>query len=313
MDLRQLDHFVAVAEEQNFTRAARRVHIVQSALSTSIRGLEEELGTPLFTRNPRKVTLTPAGEVMLERARRLLRDVREAREAVAGIDGLLIGTLSVCTGLIQCLNPYLDLINLLAQFHKSYPGVHIRLRQLPTEPSLDELRSDRAEIALVIPPAPMPRGFASLSIARDRLAFVCCPTHPFASRRTVEATELRTENFIDLTRQWYLRRTADDYCRGLGLDRRISCEVNELATLFDLICSGIGVALVLRELAEQYRHRLAVIDLSPVPPVTEYAAVFRIDEVSGERRLNAAARAFLAAVEETVEEKPKKLERARVG
>jgi DNA-binding transcriptional LysR family regulator len=73
VDLRQLDHFVAVAEEQNFTRAAQRVHIVQSALSTSIRGLEEELGTSLFRRGSRKVTLTPAGEVMLDRARRVLK------------------------------------------------------------------------------------------------------------------------------------------------------------------------------------------------------------------------------------------------
>lgn len=310
MDLRQLEHFVAVADEHNFTRAAQRVHIVQSALSTSIRSLEQELGTPLFRRNARKVTLTPAGEVMLERARRVLRDVSDAREAVAGVDGLLVGTLSVCTGLIQCLNPFLDVIDLLARFHKLYPGVHIRLRQMPTEPSLDELRSDRAEIALVGVPNPLPAGFEARSIARDQLAFIACHAHPLANRRGVEASELRGENFVDLTRQWHMRRLVDDYCRTVKLERRISCEINELATLFDLVCGGLGVAIVLRRLAMQYRKQLSILDVEPVPPMMEYGAVVGIDRGKRTPRLNAAARAFLAMIEEDNEAKTKMMARA---
>lgn len=315
MDLRQLDHFVAVAEEHNFTRAAQRVHIVQSALSTSIRSLEEELGTPLFTRNPRKVALTPAGEVMLERARRLLRDVREVREAVAGVDGLLSGTLAVCTGLIQCVNPYVELIDLLGRFHREYPGVYIRLRQFPTEPSLDELRADRAELALVIPPTPMPVGFGAHCIARDQLTFVCCHTHPLSGRKTVDAVELCNEIFIDLTRQWAHRRLVDEYCRSVALNRRISCEVNELATLFDLVQARIGTALVLRRLAEQYHQHLSIVDLSPAPPQTEYSAIFRVDRNTGARLLSAAGRAFLAMIEqpEAAEATKKKAKRARAG
>jgi DNA-binding transcriptional LysR family regulator len=311
VDLRQLDHFVAVAEEHNFTRAAQRVHIVQSALSTSIRSLEEELGTPLFRRSARKVTLTPAGEVMLERARRVLHDVSEAREAVAGVDGLLVGTLSVCTGLIQCLNPFLDVIDLLARFHQLHPGVHIKLRQMPTEPSLDELRSDRAEIALVGLPKPLPAGFEARLIARDQLAFVSCHAHPLANRRGVAASELRAENFVDLTRQWHMRRLVDAYCRDVKLERRVSCEVNELATLFDLVCGGIGVAIVLRRLAMQYRKHLAILELAPTPPVMEYGAVVGIDRGKRTPRLNAAARAFLAMIEEENKTKTRTLARAR--
>ena len=126
MDLRQLDHFVAVAEEQNFTRAARRVHIVQSALSTSIRGLEEEFGTRLFRRGARHVTLTPAGEMMLERAHRVLKEVRETRDAIAGVRGLVAGTLTVCIGLVQSVDPVVDIIGLLAfpsaAPRRAYPG-----------------------------------------------------------------------------------------------------------------------------------------------------------------------------------------------
>jgi DNA-binding transcriptional LysR family regulator len=299
VDLRQLDHFVAVAEEQNFTRAAQRVHIVQSALSTSIRGLEEDLGTPLFNRHARKVTLTPAGEVMLDRARRVLKDMRDVREAVAGVDGLVVGTLSVCTGLIQCLNPYLDVIDLLARFHEKYPGVHIRLRQMPTEPSLDELRADRAEIALVAPPQPLPDGFKAHGIARDRFVFVCCHKHGCANGKKIDVADLFAEDFIDLTRQWVIRRRVDDYCRSAKLERRVSCEVNELATLFDLVAVGLGVAIVPRRPAMLYQKQLAIVELAPPGLLFEYAAIVAVDRITGTPHANAAARAFLAMIEET--------------
>jgi DNA-binding transcriptional LysR family regulator len=297
VDLRQLDHFVAVAEEQNFTRAARRVHIVQSALSTSIRTLEEELGTSLFRRGARHVTLTTAGEVMLDRARRVLKDVRDAREAVASVDGLVTGSLSVCSGLIQCLNPFIDVVDLLARFHEKYPGVLIRLRQVPTEPSLEELRFDRAEIALVAMPEPLPAGFEGFRLAHDRLVFICNDTSPLADRKSVRPADLQQHFFVDLTRQWHLRRRVDEYCRSVKLHRHVSCEVNELATFYNLVAAGIGVAITPRRLAMQYREHLRIIDLSPAAPSVDYGAVIAVDRIKQTRRLNAAARAFLAMIE----------------
>ena len=114
MELRQLQHFVAVAEEMHFTRAARRVNIVQSALSTSIRALEEELATKLFMRNTRQVQLTTAGRVFLDKARLALEAVREARDAVAAVQGLTRGRLAI--GTVQSLPAFVDLPALLASF-----------------------------------------------------------------------------------------------------------------------------------------------------------------------------------------------------
>ena len=95
MELRQLHHFVALAEERQFTRAARRVNIVQSALSTSIRALERELDAPLFVRSTRDVRLTGAGEIFLEKARLAIEAVQDARSAVAELQGLKRGTLKI--------------------------------------------------------------------------------------------------------------------------------------------------------------------------------------------------------------------------
>jgi len=103
LELRHLQHFIAVAEELNFTRAADRIHIVQSALSTSIRSLEQELQTPLLVRSTRQVQLTPAGRAFLERAREALRVIEGGRETVAEIAGLRRG--SLCIGTVHSSSP----------------------------------------------------------------------------------------------------------------------------------------------------------------------------------------------------------------
>ena len=101
MEFRQLAHFVAVAEELHFTRAAARVHVVQSSLSASIHALEREMGTELFVRDSRHVTLTQAGRSLLPAARRALTAADEGRDAVAGVRGVLRGQLHI--GTIQTL------------------------------------------------------------------------------------------------------------------------------------------------------------------------------------------------------------------
>src|ERR1700722_18592194 len=101
MELRQLAHFVAVAEERHFTRAAARVHVVQSSLSSSIGALERELGEALFVRDNRRVALTQAGRALLPAARRALAAADEGRDAVAGGRGVLHRQMRV--GAIQTL------------------------------------------------------------------------------------------------------------------------------------------------------------------------------------------------------------------
>src|SRR5258706_2856591 len=115
MELRQLEYFLAVGEERHFTRAAQRVHIVQSGLSASVHALERELGAPLFIRTTRHVELTEEGRALVGEARAVLAAADRARDAVAGVRGLLRGRLSV--GTIQAL-PVVDLPELLGRFRR---------------------------------------------------------------------------------------------------------------------------------------------------------------------------------------------------
>ena len=131
MELRHLEHFVAVAEARNFTRAAERLHIVQSAVSASIRTLERDLQAELFNRTTQRVELTDAGAMLLPQARRILAEVQTARELVADVRGGLRGTLTI--GTMEALSGgALDIPRLLAAFRDSHPLLEVHLTTPPT-------------------------------------------------------------------------------------------------------------------------------------------------------------------------------------
>src|SRR5260370_11410378 len=125
VDIRQLEQFVAIAEERSFTRAARRLSYVQSALSVSIQSLERELGVRLFDRTTHRVALTDAGEALLPSAHQTLASVEQTRDVAAALKGVLRGTLRI--GLMQSF-AFLDVPDLLGRFHRQHPAVQIQVR-----------------------------------------------------------------------------------------------------------------------------------------------------------------------------------------
>src|SRR4051794_3124388 len=187
MDVRQIEHFVAVAEEQSFTRAARRVNIVQSGLSMAISGLERELGTTLFVRGPRRLDLTPAGRALLPAARRVLTAVREARDAVLETEHLLRGTLSI--GTAPALPTVVDLPVALARFRREFPNVGVGVGEGAAPELMEGARPGALDVGLIAGPAPAPPGVTVLPIARSPMMLVCATSHRLAKRRRVPLTE----------------------------------------------------------------------------------------------------------------------------
>ena len=129
MEFRQLEHFIAVASEMNFSRAAQRVHVVQSALSTSVGKLEKELGVELSDRSKQQIRMTPAGELFREHARRVIHTARLAKDSMSDFRGELSGTVEL--GSLISFGA-LDVPRVLGDFHRNYPLVRIRLRQSQT-------------------------------------------------------------------------------------------------------------------------------------------------------------------------------------
>ncbi|MBB5954557.1 DNA-binding transcriptional LysR family regulator [Saccharothrix tamanrassetensis] len=246
MELRQLEYFVAVAEECHFTRAARRMHVAQSGLSASIRALEVELGAPLFVRSTRQVELTQAGRALLVEARRALDAIDAARDAVASVQGLLRGTLSV--GSIQCLHA-VHLPAVLARFHELHPGVEIHLRQAGSGELVDLVRAGRLDLAFVT--SARTADLQASTLDKEGMVLVCAPDHPFAQRESLRLAELAGQSFVDFNPDWGTRDDVDRALAEAGVDRRVAVEVNDVHSLLDFVGFGLGVALV----PESFRHK----------------------------------------------------------
>jgi DNA-binding transcriptional LysR family regulator len=242
MELRHLQHFIALAQEGSFTRAARKVNIVQSALSNSIKELEEELGSRLVERTTRKVSITETGMLFLQHARATLASLEGALQAVRSQDGVVRGQLRL--GIMQSLDPYLELAPLLKRFRSAFPMVDVSVRVLfgDTVPGL--LRSGEIDLSFnaIIDKDQWP-GIQLIPYMQDRLVAVCPSDHPLASRSSVTIETLSNEIFVDLTRDRPLRRLIDKVFAQHHLKRTTAFEVSEIRIAMQFVANGLGVAI----------------------------------------------------------------------
>lgn len=241
MDLKQLEHFLAAADEQHFTRAARRMNIVQSGLSASIRSLEQELGAPLFVRTTRRVELTVAGRVLYEKAKQIIAGAREARQAVAAISGLERGSLNI--GTCASLNAFFDLPLLLGEFHALHPAIEIRLTHNRAANMMGELKNGSMDLVF-LPLYEKNRDIVTTPLAVDTLVVAYPLDHPLKNRSNVALHSLAGETFVDFQPDQGTRRIVDRAFAALNVSRKTSLEVGDVQVLLDLVARGFGIALV---------------------------------------------------------------------
>ncbi|MFH7341130.1 LysR family transcriptional regulator [Streptomyces sp. KHY 26] len=245
MELRQLACFVAVADEGNFTRAAARLHIVQSAVSSTIKSLERELDTPLLDRNSKRVLLTDAGAALLPRARAALHAAQEAADAVAEVRGGLRGTLRL--GTLTSVR-VLDLPALLGEFHRRHPGVLLQTSALPSgsQGLVEALLERRLDLAFVSLPGPRPAGITLTDLTSSVLDLVVPAGHPLARRESVSLADLNGLDFVDSPVGYGNRTVADRAFAAASVARRVAVEITDVATGVDFVRHGLGVALLPR-------------------------------------------------------------------
>jgi DNA-binding transcriptional LysR family regulator len=258
MELRQLEYFVAVAEERSFTNAARRLRVAQSGLSATIKALEAELGGLLLARTSRRVELTAAGQEFLTDARRTLASASSAAENFAAIQGLQRGTLRL--GILQA-SAMTGLGKLLGQFHRRHPGIDLRLTQ---EGSADLLTSHVHEglLDLAFTTARTgPPDLRFIPVFQSPMVLVCPAGDPLEAAAPVTFSQLRGRELISLPRSFGARQIVDEALRAAGLEGNLRLEVNDLATLLDFVAEGLGLAIV-PEAAARSRPDLKQIVLS---------------------------------------------------
>lgn len=290
MELRHLRHFVALAEEEHFGRAAERVFVVQQALSNSVRNLEEEVGVPLVLRTTRRVQLTPAGQEFLVGARETLslagQTVERARRAARGEVGRL--TVGFVSGLA-----FGGLPEIVRRFRELYPNVSVDLRELTAQEQEAGLRGGVLDVGLMLLPVRAPN-LDSRPLWRQPLVAALPAGHPLARKRKLKISDLAPEPFVFFPRQ--LRATYFDqvmrWCAGADFTPNVVQEANEIPTLLSLVAAGVGVFLPI-----EFFTRLPLPDVVYRPvedaPLVDIMAVWRRDEGK-----NPVVLAFLGVAEE---------------
>ena len=245
MDLRQMEYLVALADEQQFTRAAAVCHVSQSGLSAAIRGLEEELGTTLFDRTTRRVVPTDAGLALLPHARTMLAQAAAARDAVVRASHELSGSLRV--GAEQCLG-MVDVNALLERVHLLYPLVELEFTQAGSHELAARVNEGTLDVAFVAGGGQVTR-LRRHELGRRPIVLLVPPQHALAGRERVEWADLRDLDFVDFQESWAVRTLNDEACVAHGVPRRVSAAVNDVHTLLDLVHRGLGIALVPQHVA----------------------------------------------------------------
>lgn len=259
MELRQLRYFVAVAEEANFTRAAAKLHVAQPGVSAQIRQLERELGQPLLDRSGRTVRLTEVGSAVLPYARAALDAAAGAREVVDEFTGLTRGHVAV--GMVVYCSAF-ALTDLLADFHKKYPGVEITLSEDNSDCLIEALQAGQLDMAFAALAGAPPAGIQTQVVVDEPVVVAADYSDPLAARTTVTLEEIRERTLISLPKGTGLRASLDHACATAGFQPRIALEASDPQMLAQLAARGLGLAILPESLAKARSAELHAITVT---------------------------------------------------
>ena len=245
MELRHLRYFACVGEAEHFGRAAKLLKIAQPALSRQIQDLEAELGVALFDRLPRGVRLNAVGRSFLDDARRILREVNEAKLRVERIAAGQTGTLRVGFGETQAWHGAVP--DSLRAFREQHPTVELELHAMASSRQVDAVSSGNLDAGFIFSLTKPPSEFAHRNVARHKLVLAAPKDHPIMSLDSVRLRELRDVPFIWFHR-WVYPRFHDRLIRAClrdgALAPQIVQQVTDHATMLSLVSCRLGVAFV---------------------------------------------------------------------
>jgi DNA-binding transcriptional LysR family regulator len=282
--MRHLRAFLAVADELHFGRAARRLHIVQPAVSTAIRELERELGAVLFDRTRRVVRLSAAGAQFRIGAEAALAALDQGGRAALRAARGEIGQLVI---LFTPLAAMAGFPAAIASFRRDRPDVEIVIRQRSTQEQLDELRAGRCDLAIAIEPGEV-RPFSSATIDAAPLVVAVPARHALTRRRRVRFSDIVGEPMLILPRatEPAVSRAYHGLCAAAGVEPTIAMELEQAESMLAFVAAGVGIALLPGAVAELRPRGVALLPLVPTRPT-------RFTVMWDPERLTPAGRALL--------------------
>ena len=278
MEFRQLRYFVAVAEELNFGRAAKRLYISQQALSKQILNLEDELEIQLFYRSKHQVKLTEAGAVFLQESRQLLDRVQKAvqlsKRAARGEIGQI--KLSFVASALHSILP-----NILSIFRESYPDVEIIMNENSTHDQVQALLKNESDLGFLYLPIE-DKSFNTQPILEESLAVVLPKEHPLSTLEKLPLKALENESFILHPRYEgpVLYDRLISLCESAGFVPKVVQEVPASKTRIGLVAAGLGISFVFANLQNLINSEVVYKQLNEVEIALQLAVVWRKDNTS---------------------------------
>ena len=255
MDIRHYRSFIALAAEGSFTSAARKLNIVQSGLSVTIKEMEEELGVKLVQRTTRQVSLTDAGRLFLEYAKPAVTMLSDGAEAVRSQSRIVRGRLRL--GILQSLTPYIDLPTVLGQFNAKYPDVDFTVQSIDSPQAPELIRAGSLDLCFhALTAKKLPAGVDATLFVQDSLVGICASKHELAQRKTVTLEAMCPLPFVDLTPERALRMMIDRSCADHNFNRKSMFEVSAVETMLQFVAAGLGVSIVPLALAKASERHL---------------------------------------------------------
>jgi LysR family transcriptional regulator, nitrogen assimilation regulatory protein len=284
MDVRQLEYFLAVADNGGITRAAAVLHIAQPSLSQAIRGLERELKEPLFHRAGHGMILSPAGEALVGPAREALRSVERAREIVATVRSSEAGRLDVAAVPGLAAEP---VASWLGQFRRRHPLVALRIDEVADSAGVAEsVQSGASEIGFVTLPVTAPK-LVTVELSDQYLVLVLPPGWAAETGETVPLSSVDGLPFVVDGRHTSGWVQTEEALLAAGVSMRVAAEVRHPSSTLPLVLAGAGATFMPLRLATQ-AHRLGAIVQAVDPPIVRRVAV-----VCRPNGLTGSARSFL--------------------
>jgi DNA-binding transcriptional LysR family regulator len=241
MEIRQLKAFVTIAEAGTFTAAARRVNITQAAISMQIHQLEEEIGARLFIRAPRRVALTEAGEILLKRARAILREAEAARAELAELTGAESGRLRLGTASAMVSADALP--TLLKELRKLHPRAEVTVTSGTSESLIEQMLAGELDLAFVSLPVEA-TGIETETLTRDEIVAIAHPQHPLAKQKAIAAATLGKEKLILGERGGNARRLIDKFFADENVQPTVTMELSRVSGIVRMAEEGMGVGIV---------------------------------------------------------------------
>lgn len=238
MEIRQLKAFLAIAEAKTFTAGAKETGVTQAAISMQIRQLEDEVGLPLFTRTPRRVLLTEAGEHLLERARAIMREHDIALAELAELGGAEHGRLRI--GSSSSTFAANQLPKILTELRKKYLNAEITVSAGTSQRLVDKITHGEIDIAFVSLPVENSM-ITTESLFTDEIVAIGHPSHPLAKKRAIAPAILAEQPLILGERGGNTRRMIDDFFEDAGLKPNVVMELSRQEAVNEMVENNLGV------------------------------------------------------------------------